>query len=79
MTLVMSHGLILAGVGIGTGLAAALTVSRLIASLLFQAQPRDPVTAGAVIGTMFAVAVVACGLPALRASRVDPNVVLRAD
>jgi putative ABC transport system permease protein len=79
MTFVMSHGLILTVIGVGIGLAAALVASRMMAALLFQAEPTDPVTAATVIGTMLLVAVIACGLPAWRASRVDPNVVLRTD
>ena len=79
MTFVMSRGLVLTVVGMGIGLGAALIVSRLIASLLFQVEPTDPGVTASVIGTMLLVALIACGLPAWRASRVDPNVVLRTD
>ena len=76
---VMTQGLLLAGVGIAAGLAGALGANRLIASLLFGVQPTDALTVGAVIATIMLVAVVACGLPAWRASRLDPNVALRAE
>jgi ABC-type lipoprotein release transport system permease subunit len=49
----------------------------LIASLLFGVQPTDPTTLVAVVATITLVAVIACVLPAWRASRVDPIVVLR--
>jgi ABC-type lipoprotein release transport system permease subunit len=57
--------------------ANALAVNRLIASLLFGVRPTDTVTIALVIATIMAVAVVASWLPAWRASRVDPNIVLR--
>jgi len=51
----------------------------LIASVLFRVQPTDPTTLAAVIMTITLVAAGACWLPAWRASRLDPNVVLRTD
>jgi ABC-type antimicrobial peptide transport system permease subunit len=63
--------------GVTIGLAGALAVNRLIASLLFGVQPTDTMTISFVIATIMAVAVVASWLLAWRASRVDPNVVLR--
>jgi predicted permease len=79
LALVMKQGLVLTTVGIVSGLAGALAVNRLIASLLFGVQPTDPVTIVAVVATIALVATVACWIPAWRASRVDPNVVLRDD
>jgi len=76
---VMKQGLTLTTVGIVAGLAGAFGLNRLIASLLFGVQPTDPATIVAVITTITLVASVACWLPAWRASRVDPNVVLRDD
>jgi len=76
---VMKQGLVLTTVGIVAGLAGAFGLNRLIASLLFGVQPTDPITMAAVVGTITLVAAVACWLPAWRASRVDPNVVLRQD
>ena len=76
---VMKQGLTLTTIGIVAGLAGAFALNRLIASLLFGVQPTDPVTMVAVIATITLVAAVACWIPAWRASRVDPNVVLRDD
>ena len=73
----MKQGLQVTALGVTIGLAGALAVNRLIASLLFGVQPADIVTIAAVIATITAVAVVASWLPAWRASRLDPNVVLR--
>jgi predicted permease len=74
---VLKQGLTLTTVGVVLGLAGAFGINRLISSLLFGVQPTDPTTMVAVVGTITLVAVVACWLPAWRASRVDPNVVLR--
>jgi predicted permease len=77
LTQVMKQGLQVTALGVTIGLAGALAVNRLIASLLFGVQPTDTVTIAFVIATITAVAVVASWLPAWRASRVDPNIVLR--
>ena len=77
VALVTQQGLLIVSVGLGLGLAAALALNRLLATLLFGVEPTDPATLAAVVGTMALVAAVACGLPAWRASRLDPNVVLR--
>ena len=76
LTQIMKQGLQVTALGVAIGLAGALAVNRLIASLLFGVQPTDPVTIAFVIATITAVAVVASWLPAWRASRLDPNVVL---
>jgi predicted permease len=76
---VMKQGLVLTTVGIIVGLAGAFAMNRLISSLLFGVQPTDPTTIVAVVATITLVAAVACWLPAWRASRVDPNIVLRDD
>jgi len=76
---VMKQGLALTSVGIAVGLAGAFALNRLIASLLFGVQPTDATTIVGVVATITLVAAVACLLPAWRASRVDPNVVLRDD
>jgi predicted permease len=74
---ILRQGLQVTAIGIGIGLAGALAVNRLMASLLFGVQPADTGTIALVIATMTAVAVAASWLPAWRASRVDPNIVLR--
>jgi len=76
---VMKQGLWLTSIGIAIGLAGAFALNRVIASLLFGVQPTDPATISAVVATITLVAAVACWLPAWRASRVDPNIVLRDD
>ena len=76
---VLKQGLTLTTIGIIVGLAGAFALNRLIASLLFGVQPTDMTTMVAVVATITLVATVACWLPAWRASRVDPNVVLRDD
>ena len=79
LTHVMRQGLVLALIGVVGGLAGALGINRLIASLLFGIQPTDAPTMVGVAATISLVAAVACWLPAWRASRLDPNVVLRDD
>jgi ABC-type antimicrobial peptide transport system permease subunit len=74
---VMTQGLMLTTIGVVAGVAAAFTLNRVIASLLFGVQPTDATTLIAVIATIMVVAAIACGLPAWRASRLAPNVVLR--
>jgi predicted permease len=74
---IMKQGLLLVAVGLAIGLAGALGANRLIGSLLFGVQPTDVPTLAAVAATMALVAAMACWLPAWRASRLDPNVVLR--
>jgi predicted permease len=74
---VMREGLLLTGIGVVVGLAGAFGLNRLIASLLFGVGPTDVPTVAGVAATMIVVAAVACVLPACRASRLDPNAVLR--
>ena len=76
---IMKQGLLLTAVGLVVGLAGAFGLNRLIASLLFGVQPTDTMTMVAVVGTIAIVAAVACWVPAWRASRLDPNVVLHED
>ena len=76
---VLRQGLILTAVGIAAGLGGAFALNRLIRSLLFGVQPTDPITLVAVVSTITLVAAIACWLPAWRASRMDPNVVLRQE
>jgi len=75
----MSRGLRLAGTGVAIGTLGALAISRVTESLLFEVRPTDPTTLVAVGVTVLAAAALACALPAWRATRVDPNTVLRAD
>ena len=77
LTQIMKQGLLVTAIGVTIGLGGALAVNGVIESLLFGVQPTDIVTIGFVIATITAVAVIASWLPAWRASRLDPNVVLR--
>ncbi|MGH7647527.1 MAG: FtsX-like permease family protein, partial [Gemmatimonadaceae bacterium] len=79
LTLVLRQGMVLAGIGLVVGLAGALGVTRVVNSLLFGVEPTDPVTFVAVGLFMLCVALVACVVPARRATRVDPLVALRMD
>jgi len=76
---VMKQGLVLTIVGVIVGLAGAFGLNRLMTSLLFGVKPTDVATLTSVIAAITLVAVAACVLPAWRASRLDPNVVLRAE
>lgn len=76
---VMSKTLRLALVGVTVGIAASLVLARLIASLLFQTAPTDPLTLVGMVTLLGAVALVAGYLPARRASRIDPMRALRTN
>jgi ABC-type antimicrobial peptide transport system permease subunit len=73
------HGLVLAGVGAGIGLAAAVGLTRAMKALLFGVSAVDPVTYGAVAGVLVIAAAGASYFPARRATAVDPVVALRAE
>jgi predicted permease len=77
LQMVLRQGLRLATVGTAVGLPGALVVSRLMAGLLYGVRPTDPLTFGGVALLLLLVALFACYLPARRAIRVDPVVVLR--
>jgi ABC-type antimicrobial peptide transport system permease subunit len=74
---VMKQGLVMTFIGLAAGLAGAWGLSRFLASLLFGVRPTDVPTLAAVMATITIVAAIACWLPAWRASRLDPSVVLR--
>ena len=75
----MRGGLRLVVAGIGAGSLIALWAGKWVATLLFRESPRDPLVYGAVAAVLVTVALVATAIPAFVASRVDPNVALRAD
>ena len=75
--LVLRQAIILASAGAGLGLAAALGVARFLSSLLVGVSSYDPLTFVTVPALLVIVALVACYLPARRATRVDPMVALR--
>jgi predicted permease len=77
--LFVGHGMTLAGIGVAIGLAGAFAITRLMSSLLFEVSATDPLTYALVSVTLFAATVLACYLPALRATRIDPIGALRAE
>ena len=77
LRLVVRQGIALAIVGAACGAAAALGLTRYLASLLYGVKPMDPLTFGAVSGLLLLVALAACWIPARRATRVDPMIALR--
>src|SRR5947199_5985861 len=75
--LALGQGLALACIGLALGLAASIAGTRLLKSMLFEVQPNDPATFVAVATLLTVVALLACYMPARRATRVDPMVALR--
>jgi len=77
LKLVVKQGMTLAGAGLALGVAGALALSRLMKTLLFNVSATDPLIFVAIAATLAAVALLACFLPARRATKVDPMVALR--
>jgi len=77
LKMVLKQGLLLALLGVGIGVGAALGLMRLLRTLLYQVSATDVTTFAIVTGTLFVVALLACFLPARRATKVDPLVALR--
>jgi putative ABC transport system permease protein len=75
--MVVGHGMRMAGVGIVVGVAAALGLARLIANLLYDVPPHDPVAFAGAAGLLTGAAFLASLIPAVRAAWVDPLVALR--
>ncbi len=78
-TLVLRTGFLLIAGGIASGLAGYLALSRLVASLLYATDSTDPITLAAAPVALGLVALAACLLPALRATRVEPMAALRQE
>jgi predicted permease len=76
-TLMLRHGIAPVMIGLGIGLAAAVGLTRFMASLLFEVRSLDPVTFTTVPVVLSLIAVLACYLPARQAAAVDPMAVLR--
>lgn len=79
LRMVIAQGMKLAGIGIGIGLLAAFGVSRLLTKLLFEVSPTDAIAYAGVSVLLAAVVLLACLIPARRASNVDPMVALRCE
>jgi len=77
--LIVSYGLKLTLAGLVVGVAGALGATRLLEQMLFEVRPWDPLTFSVVALFVFLVAIAACGLPALRATRVNPLAALRRE
>ena len=77
--MVVTQGMGLVAIALALGIGGALATGRLLESLLFGVSPSDPVTYASVLVVLVAVALLACWIPARRASGVDPAEALRAE
>jgi ABC-type antimicrobial peptide transport system permease subunit len=79
LQMVLRQGLILIVIGIGLGLAGALSLTRFLSSQLFGIAPTDPLTFAGVSLLLAGIALLECYVPARRATKVDPIVALRCE
>jgi putative ABC transport system permease protein len=77
LILILKQGLILTLIGIGIGLACTLVLARVMSSLLFGVETTDPATLAAIVLLLTGVSLIACFIPARRATRIDPMNALR--
>jgi putative ABC transport system permease protein len=77
--LVLGQGMKLAAIGMGGGLVASIALTRFMAGLLYGVRPADPVTLAAVTLLLGGIALLACYIPARRATGVDPVTALRCE
>jgi putative ABC transport system permease protein len=79
LKMVLSQGAKLAGLGISLGLLGAFALTRVMSTLLFEVSVTDPVTFAVVVPLLAVVALLACYIPARRATKVDPMIALRGE
>lgn len=79
LKLVLGQGFKLAAIGVSVGLAGSYAITRVMAKLLIGVQPTDPATFIAVALLLTTISLIACYLPARRATRVDPMLALRSE
>lgn len=79
VSLILGQGLLKAGIGLVIGLGGSLMLSRFLASLLYDVEPRDPLVFAGVTALLIGVALLASWLPARRAAKVDPMAALRCE
>jgi ABC-type antimicrobial peptide transport system permease subunit len=79
LLMVLGQGAKLAAVGVGIGLIGALALTRVMSTLLFEVSVTDPATFAAVVTLLAFVTLLACYIPARRATKVDPMVALRCE
>jgi putative ABC transport system permease protein len=79
LRLMVGQGMLPVAIGLGLGILGALSLTRLMSSLLYSIPAHDPLTYVAVSTVFVAAALLACALPAYRAAHIDPMVALRPD
>ena len=77
LCIILRQGMIPVVIGVAMGVAGALALGRVLASLLYEVSPHDPLTMLAVVGVLLVVVLMACLIPARRATKIDPTEALR--
>jgi ABC-type antimicrobial peptide transport system permease subunit len=75
--MVLQRGLMLVAAGLAVGVMAALALGRVVAGLLYEVSPRDPLTLLSVAALLTGISIAAICLPARRATRIDPLAAMR--